>query len=408
MRRLCVGLAALVASSAVGMMPASAAPIAHRAYDASALAVPLDPEAGSHGSPIPARLFTTRADVSNPPRAASARASRTDLGLLEQFVPEQALGPAADASTRDRNNGRNARTTDGSAVYTAHVDRSPFATSTATATEAGAGGVSMGNMKSTSTARLAGTRLVARADTEMSSLVLGPLTAGSASYHAVATTSGTNGGAHATGVVAVSDATVAGIPVVVTQDGVRVDSTKVPVSGLDQAAAAVASAFARSGYFDVRAVQPTARTAKNGSAAEVSGGGLQLIGRSDPSQSYFVAATLLSGDVSVGAGDSLASLGGVTSSGPSFGTPPPGSTTPGSSDTVGSALPGGTVATATGQPPQVSPLYTRSASDADLAHVWSGWPVLLFVLLGVLAVCTVWRRRLGQWANVLADRYVRG
>ena len=407
MKRL-LSMVAGLAALGVGVMPASAAPVAHRAYDASALAVPVDPEAGSHGSPIPARLFTTRADVSNPPRAASARAARADLGLLEQFVPPQALGPAADASTRDRNNGHNARTTDGSAVYTAHADRSPFATATATAAGAGSGALSMGTLRSTSVARLVGTRLTATADTTMSGVVIGPLSAGAASYHAVATTDGAHGGAHATGAVTVSEASVAGVPVVVTQDGVRVDSTKVPVGALDQAAQAVADAFARSGYFDVRLVQPIASSSKDGSGAEVSGGGLQLVGRSDSDQTYFMAATLLSGDVSVAAGDSLAALGGVTSSGPALADPgatKPTPSMPGTDLATGRA---GNPVAPSGQSPQVSPLYAHAANEVGLPQTWSGWPILLGVVVGLLVVGVVLRRRLVVIASAVADRYVRG
>ena len=401
--------AALLGAGLAPATAAPAAPVAHRAYDASALAVPINPEAGSHGSPIPARLFTTRADVSNPPRAASARAARTDLGLLEQFVPAQALGPAADASTRDRNNGHRSRTTDGSAVYTARADRSPFATATASATSTGASGLSVDGLRSTSTARQTGARLTATADVRMSGLVLGPLSAGAASYHAVATTDGRDGGAHATGRVTVDDATVAGVPVVVTQDGVRVDSTKVSVSALDQAARTVAAAFARSGYFDVRLVQPTSDRNRDGSAAAVSGGGLQLVGRSDSDQTYFVTATLLSGDVSVAAGSSLAALGGVGSGGPLVGGgSKPAASSPSSSYAAGSSGSPSSVGAPAAQAPEVSPLYTSSASEVDLPGTWSGWPVLLFVVVGLLVVGLVWRRRLNALAGAMADRYVRG
>jgi hypothetical protein len=417
-RRSAFLVAAVVAAVVVPAVGATA-DVGSRAYDAAALAVPVNPQAGSHDSPIPVRLFPTRADVSNPPTGASGRAARTDLGLLEQFVPPQALGPAADASTRDRNSGRNARTTDGSAVYTAHADQSPAANATATAVDVTSAGVSIGHLRSTSSTHATGATVVAEAVTTMTQLAFGPVDIGSASYHAAAVSTGRSHGAHASGRVTVTDATVAGVPVVVTQDGVQVDTTKVEADQVDSAAAAVAAAFAQVGYFDVRLVQPTATAKPDGSAAAVHGGGLQVIGRSDSQNSYFLELTLLSGDVDVAFGGPLDLLGGFDELG--VGHLPTGVNPPGAGRLGPPFLPptaprgraGGLPPVAA---PEPTPLPIVATSDARLPGVWRDWWVLLAIASGLVAaggglwlpVAAPARRRVGAMVSTAADRYVRG
>jgi hypothetical protein len=412
--------ATAVAALLVAGVPLSvlAAPtsVADRAYDASAVAVPVDPEAGSHGSPIPARLFTTRADVSNPPHQASARAARTDLGLLEQFVPTQALGPAADASTRDANNGHDARATDGTAVYVAHADPSPAASATASAVAPSpAAGVTIGALRSTSHADVRAGRVEADASTTATDLWIGPVHVRTATYAAAASTDGDPGDAVASGGVRLADATVAGVPVVVTPDGVDVDTTRVAAPQAASAAQAVARAFSGSGYLDVRLVQPVVTRARSGAVASVGGGGLQLVGRSDRQSSYFVAATVLAGSVAVAVGDPLdaalrsdAGLAPQLPAGPrSRGLGPP--------YAAPSAKPAGSVpqpAAASG-PPLTA---TQVSSRATLPAAWRGWPVVLFVVAALgaasvglrLRVATPVRSRLGRWREIVAERYLRG
>jgi len=419
MKAVAGALCAMITTSVIAMAPlpaAAAATMAHRAYDATALAVPMNPEVGSHDSPIPARLFTTRADVSNPPRAASARAARTDLGLLEQFVPGQALGPAADASTRDRNSGRDSRTTDGDAVYVAHADKAPSARATATGVTAPGASLGFGGMSSTSTARLDGSRLLATATSTLTGMSLGPISVGTATYTATASTTGRAGGAHATGVVTASEASVAGVPVAITQDGVEVDSTRIVLGQLDQAAAVVAAAFAESGYLDARLVQPVTTHRRDGSSATVTGGGIQLIGRSDANQSYYLAATMLSGEVSVAVGDSLGQLRLPVTPAPTARPAAPETSGLGPPYTPTTSVAGAMTAPSATAAPAVAPLYTSQASEVELPHIWPWWPVLLGLAVALamsfgtlrLPVAGPVRRRLLAMTAAAADRYFRG
>jgi hypothetical protein len=196
----------------------------------------------------------------------------------------------------------------------------------------------------------------------------------------------------------------------------------VPVAQLDQAAAAVAAAFAQSGYFDVRLVQPVADHSSDGSTAAVSGGGLELVGRSDADSSYFISATLLSGDVAVAVGDRLHDLASLVPPA----TPSPQPATQPLPDRGGLGPPytppAGTHGPKAGAVPHaakdavVSPVVVARASSDRIATVWAGWPVLLGLALAVIAgwallqlpLAARVRRPLAAAVGAVMDRYLRG
>lgn len=409
---LCAMLLALVAAgSASGAGAAASGPVhADRSFTVASEAYPMESAPGSQQTTIEGRPAATRANVSNPPVDAFARAAAADLGLAEAYVGQQ--GPSASADTATEGDPDDVVVDKGGSHMEAHVNPTPKATAIATGSAAKGDPATSGSMSSISTADGAGSRVVATAAAEIHDFRTGALVIGSGRFDALAAIDGLPGGGSANGSIQTSNATFGGIPIIIGADGVRVDDSQVPDPMLRQATAAIQQAFSPGGYMDVRVVQPKVEIAKDGSSARVYGGGVRVyLTNNDPADRYFFSYTLLGGSAE-------AVLGGVLSQPTpdrtelavvpkppalAFASPSP------------AAPPAVELPT---RPAAVEPalVFASGGERVTLPGLWAGWPWVLalvsagWVLVGVLHLPQFagTKQRLDLLVDGLGDRYVRG
>lgn len=389
----------------------AAGPLLSRSFTIRADAFPVEPAPGTNGTSIGVRPAGTRVSVSNAPPAAYGRAAATDAGTIELYTGPPPPSTVAECDATAPNIARHATAAPGGMQLEATCDTRPSAHVVAL-------GSGSGVSRSEASGTGDGDALVAEARAVIDDATVGPIRLGSLTYHALARTSGRPGGASAAGVVEVSDATVAGVPVTIGAGGVSVDRSKVPLDLVPAAADVVRAALSQGDYSDVRVVQPHTVVAPDGSRAEVSGGGVSFFGQNpDPANNYFLRLTLAGGSALVALGGDAApgALPIAIDDGPSSGVPLPDVARPGAVRATPSPVdaPSGTATTPA--PPAVP--SARSADEVELVvsrdtatlpRPWSGWWWASLVILLVGGAAIAQRRRLARWWDVTADRYVRG
>lgn len=382
------------------------------AFSVRAEAFPVEPSPGTQDTELAIRASSTRASVTNPPVGGYAQATAVDLGLAEGYFGSQGPTVSADTATEGDDD---VQTTEGGTHLVAHVDRSPVAWSTAEGNAVGDDTGGLGTVASRSSADGSGRRLVATAASEANNLVVGPLVIGSARYRAEAELDGTPDGARAFGVIEVSEATLAGVPVVLDHRGVSVDEERVPAPLVDEATGAVREILSPGGYMDVRVVQPRTEVADDGTFARASGGGIRVhLTSNDPTNNYFLTTTLLGGATEVFLGAEL----GVPTPDPLPVVAPDthqAGPTPPAPAAASSSSPG--EAPRPDEPDREQLELARSGGE-EVLGLESRWPAawlllplaLAWIVAGALQLSplTPARRRLSSATNRLADRYLRG
>ena len=413
---LLVGALLVASAPPAPAAPADGAHFAHRAFTARAEAYPLEPAPGTQDTEVAIRPSATTAAATNPPSAAFARAAATDLGLAEAYFGQQ--GPSVAADTSTQNDPRDVERDEDGFHLEAHVTDAPTAEAIARGDGDGSGTPS-GSFASRSDARGDGPVLTADAQAEANDVSLGPFVLGSGRYEASVRLDGTPEGASGSGTITTSDATFAGIPIVIESDGFRVDETRVPAPLLGEATAAVQEYFSPGGYADIRVVQPEVEVAEDGTSVRVSGGGVHVFfTNNDPTERYFLGFTMLGGDVLVALGGEL---GQPTDTVSPVAPPPSGAGAPGPpaapaepAPPIAPDAPPAPAPASAGEPVAIS--YDAGHEVLPLRGLWGG---LVWVLLAVaiawmtaLALHTPWlsgpRRRIDDLLDGFADRYTRG
>lgn len=404
-RAIAVALGALVlttvAVAGVGPSPGGA-PLTGRSFTIRADAFPVDPAPGLNQTSIGVRPAAAHVSLSNAPAAAYGRAASVDAGTAELYTGPPPPGSVAECDATATNLPRQATASPGGMALDARCDQRPSARTNAV-------GSGAGTSRSSAWGDGGGDALVAGATAEVHDAVAGEIRLGSATYAASVKANGVPGGASATGRVAVSDATVAGVPVVIGAGGITVDEREVPIELVPAAAAAVRAALSQGGYTDVRVVQPETIVARDGTRAEVRGGGVFFYGSSnDPRSNYFLRFTLVGGDALVAlGGDAGTAVAAPADTAPHLPTP--------GSLNERARLPDADVqrtegaAEETGAPGTDERLAVATASARrTLPRPWRGWVWLLAAAVALLAAGVAVRRRLAPWWTAIADRYVRG
>jgi len=401
------------ANPARGLEDQTATPgLRDRAFDLTAEAFPLDASPGRGSIGVSIRPDASHAAASNPPSAAHARAAATDLGLAEAYVGEQ--GPSAQADTDAAGTPPDAVFEQGGLRLTAHADASPRSAASADGSSSAAGALRVGELSSHAETDGSGDRLTAQAHARIAGIAIGPLTIGVASFDAVAAVDGQPGGATASARVAVTSATVAGVPVVIDDHGITVDTVTIPSTELTTATQVVHDALAQGGFLDVRVVQPRVDAAPEGTRVTIEGGGLQIHAAStDPQNPYFVDATLVGGSATVALGAPIGTA-----------APP----SDGSSSEAGAAVGTGRSPEGIAAAPAVTPnaargQLVRASQDSSykLTGAWRGWPWLLAAIAALVGGTAILRglvsrvpaaaplaAGLRRRVDSFADRYLRG
>lgn len=394
-----VGGAATAGVASVGP-PGDGPGLDGRSFTVTAAAFPVDPAPGTNQTSLAVRPVAVRAQRSGPPDAAYARAAFVDPGTAEIYTGPPPEGSFAECDTALENQPTEATAEPGTA-YLAVSCRDPRGVR-AVATGASPGGQQ--SFRSEVQVVRTGGQLEASAVTEVAALQVGPLRVGSARYVGAVSTDGRH--ANANGVIEVSDATVAGIPVRLASDGVVVDRTRVPLELVATATEALHQAISASGYFGIRVVQPASEVSEDGSHAAVVGGGIELLARTnDPTNNYYVSLTLFGGELRI-------DLGG-TEPAAEAPSPPAAAPPPGVQSSGAPFRPPGTT------PPAAGSFAREGGGAARLAIVparhrdgvprrWPGLPVLAVVAALVPPGLLVASWRFPRLRESLAERYVRG
>lgn len=405
---------ALVTAPGGSAAPAVAPPVhVARAFTARAEAYPMESAPGSRNTTVAVRQASTKATSSNPPVDAFARATAADLGLAEAYLGQQ--GPSADADTATAGDDDDVVVEESGSRMEVHVDPSPSSWASATGNASGSAdqGTS-GTIASRSTSDGSGNRLVATAASEVNDLTIGLLFLGSGRFDGRAEIDGTPAGARAEGLIRTSDATFAGVPIILGADGVRIDQSRIPDPLLQSSTATIQEWFGQGGYADIRVVQPKVEIAKDGSSARVSGGGVLLyFTNNDPAERYSLSYALLGGSAEAG-------LAGVLAQPTPDRDPPPTRPTIAKDVTFRpiTAPPVAVAPDAIATVAVPSPVLTRhrGSQGVSLAVPWAGWVFALVLVAAGWATAGALRlpalagprRRLDRFVNDLADRYLRG
>jgi hypothetical protein len=373
-----------------------------RSFTVTAAAFPVDPAPGANQTSLGVRPVAVRAQRSAPPDAAYARSAFADPGTAEIYTGPPPEGSFAECDTALENQPREATVATG----TAHLSVSCGDPGQVWAVATGASPGGQQSFRSEVRITVAGGRLAASAVTEAAGLEVGPLRLGGARYVGSVSTDGSR--ARAAGVIEVTDATVAGIPVRLAADGVSVDEARVPLELVATAADALHRALSSSGYFGMRVVQPATSVSDDGSHAEVTGGGIELLARTnDPTNNYYLSFTLLGGELRLDLGGGEPTVeppaaptpGGELGPGSAEETPAPGLVTP-------PPAPEGAGSAHGGQTARLSLSSARQADRAPGRWPGLGWVALLVALAPPGLLVASWR--LPRLRESLAERYVRG
>lgn len=401
---LVVTLLALAATAPARVGPTHGAPLTGRSFTVRADAFPVDPAPGLNRTSIGVRPAAAHVNVSNAPPSAYGRAASVDAGTAELYTGPPPPGSVAECDASAPNLPREATASPGGMTLEATCDQRPSARTDAVASGSG-------TSRSSAWGDGGGDALVAGAVAEVHDALVGDIRIGSATYTASVRADGTPGGAAATGHIAVTNATVAGVPVVIGPDGVAVDESRVPLELVPAAAEAVRATLSQGPYTDVRVVQPVAVAAPDGTRAEVRGGGVFFHGtNADPRSNYFLQLTLVGGSALVALGGDAGSVSTAPAS--SQPVPPPRSLNglpPSGGQTVQRTEVVPPDAAPAPSPPRDDPLVLATTSARrTLPRAWLGW-VWIAVGAAVLgAAGALARGRLAGWWDATADRYVRG
>ena len=375
-----------------------------RAFTIIAAAYPTEPAPGRAESPVYSRPMSSAVSIANAPATAYGRSASFDPGTLELYTGPPPPDSFAECDVTSANLPPHAEKAPGGAQLVADCSARPAATTTAK------GSSSTGTLSSRAHGDGGGDALVSDVAAEISNGVFGEFRFASASFRGRVRADGRPGGAAGEGVVELSEATFAGIPVSVGPAGMTVDDQRVPIELVPEATRQLAAASQQGGYADVRVVQPKVEVDANGARAAVGGGGVFLYGtNNDPTDRYFLQLTLVGGTAAVSLGGVLDdAVPSVSPPGPApaVTAPPPPSFSP-----PLTVLPGVTAAVPAPAPPARSvdrPVLVAGRERHALPEPWRGWPWLVAatVLLGAGAFAG--RRWTVPWWHGVVDRYLRG
>ena len=409
MRRaiLTAGLAVVLA--ATGSVPARAT--LSRSFGVRSSAFPVEPAPGLNQTSLGVRPAATHASLTNPPGTSYGRAAAYDLGTIELYTGPPPPESVAECDTASPNIPDESTAAPGGMRLSATCSDRPSGDVSAAGGSYAGGGLTADDLSSRVVVDGGGDVLSAEATVSANAVTLGPLVVSSVTTRASARAAGTPGSAAASGRVVASGASVDGVPVVIGADGIEVDDQKVPLEFVPAATATVQEAMGQGGYADVRVVQPKTEAAADGSHASVTGGGLMLFfNRNDPAQNYFIRLTFGGVDLAIDVGPSF-STDATPAQRPGPLTPPVGG-----SDVLGATgAPSGldgSLGAGGGAPadpgPAASPVLTATRRTYDLPSPWRGWTVLLAMAVAMAVAGWLARRRVGDWWDTNADRYLRG
>ncbi|HEX9683070.1 MAG TPA: hypothetical protein VGA13_08305 [Acidimicrobiales bacterium] len=391
------------------------------AYTATAQASPYEELPGRGETALGPRFFSSRSISYQPPAAGYGLAAAVDVGTTEAFTGPIEPRVEVDSETPSLPDEDEVR--EGTSRFFART------TGLTTVTEsegsyASSDGFGSGSGWSAGGATAGADGLIADARSGATGVSIGPFSAASVtSFAYVQLSPGRE--PLASGGVDVSEAELAGIPVVVGVGGVDVDESRIPAEQLDAARDQITTMFSSSEYFELRVAGPVVEELEGG--RRVRTGGL-IIGFSsgDANGNYFfrtrVAGATAEGFLGADLGESAP-----------FPTP----TVPAPAEPQAPVTP--EVAPAPSTRPPAAPDPTETADDAptlaaapavdslrlaaptitratvDLPRVWPGEPWALASLIGLVAVGLVtaagvapWSGRAAQVWNRLADGYLRG
>ena len=402
MKRVSIA-AGLLALGLSAHAPATAEPppVTTRAFTLTANAFPVSAAPGNNGTVIAVSPAAVQLSLSNPPGASYARAAALDTSALEQFTGPPPANTVAECSTETSNISKRAQAAPDGMTLSAHCDEIPAASATAVASDLSAGGVKAASVISTVRGGPAASTLQAIADVVVRDGTIGPLTFGLAHYAATISASGLHGGAVARATLTVADATFAGIPVVLSSDGIQVDQTRVPLDLVKQVAEQLHKTLLSSQYHDIRLIQPRAHASPDGTTATVSGGGIEVfLTNANPAGTYFVGTTILGGSLSGQVGEPLGlPLPPVISP-----VSPPLTVQPGVVISPPPIPPG----PAPLVQPATPPVLAASRARATLPVRWVGLPWTLGAI-GLLALLWIARGpQIARRLDAVAERYLRG
>jgi len=394
--------AAALAAVVVVRAPATAQPpaVTARAFTLTADAFPLRFAPGENGTVIAVSPAAVQMSLSNPPGASYARAAALDTSALEQYTGPPPADTVAECSTETSNINKRAQAAPDGMTLSAHCDDSPAANAVAVASDLSAEGLKAASVVSTVTGGPVASGLQAITDVVIRDGTIGPLSFNVAHYSAWILASGLHGGARARASLQLIGASFQGIPVVVSDQGIQVDQTRVPLDMLNPVRDQLHTALLSSPYHDIRLVQPATSAAADGSRAKVSGGGISVfVTNANPAGDYFAGVTLLGGSLDGVVGLPLSSpLPPVVKS---FIPPPRDLTTVLPQTRVPAVGPGGL-------PSPPNPIVAASRTRALLPVRWVGMPYVLGAI-GLLALSWITgRERARRALDVIAERYMRG
>ncbi len=398
------------------------APEGERVLNVHARAWPAQPDPGQQQTSLAMRPAAAEVAVASPPPATFGRASVFDMGFAEGFQqpPEESY---VSCDTVAANLDTEAERTAGPVHLAVRCDHLAGTAEASTPVDGGAAGGLAGTARSHVEVDARGAVVRVRVEAEVSGLRAGPFRASSARYRAIVAADGTADGTEVDATVDVAGAEANGVPVAVGPDGLTVDDSRVPAPLVPQATALLAE-WLDSPYSDVRVSQPRVEVSPEGDRVTVRGGGVHVrfASSDDPAERYFVAATLVGGEIDMLLGEAVADLvpdapvpaaappapaGAVP--GPAGVPPRSGGTTPGGAAAPAPAAP---VAAGPGAVGLVDPVVTRRALPA--MGPW--WLVVLVAGLALMALerlSTVppllpVRRRVQAGWDEAAERYLRG
>jgi hypothetical protein len=394
-------VALLAAATPTLAEPGAGAPITSRSFTITAQAFPIAVVPGRGGVELGTRELATQLSIANAPAAAYARAALYDNGTIELYTGPPPAGAAAECDTTAGNQSLDARATPGASELVSSCRPAPAAVATASGALAGGDSGSARSASSAATGGADGDHLYATADAAIDDAVIGPLHLGSMRYHAEGRADGVPGGAAGTATVTAAGATVNGVPVTITSDGIGVDATQVPAELVETATKSVHDSLAQGGYADIRIVQPDVEIAPDGTTVRVQGGGVFAdLATNDPSQPYFMRNTFVGGTLTLSVGGAL----DATATAPATaGAPPAGGSAPVATQPAASSASSGASAAVASRPT----IVTRDVTyhEPVMRRVW-----LWIVLVGALgmAIIALERRRLDTLWQRVAERYLRG
>ncbi|HVM39802.1 MAG TPA: hypothetical protein VM618_03360 [Acidimicrobiia bacterium] len=429
MRRRClVALAAVVAVVAtVAVAPSGGAAAS---FAVRARSFPIEPAPGQNQLSLAVAPLAT--DIGLAPGTAFGRSAMLDSGFVENH-PD--LRPPDDSfvtcDTSLAGDPGHAERTVGAARLAVSCSDDPAGDGRVEGVSLVPFGLDGGVVATRSQAEATGGLLSAVSDSTVTGLAVGPLSVREARFVATVSADGTPGGAAADWDVELAGATVNGVPVVVTHDGVTVDTTEVPQPLVAEATRSIQEGFARSPYADVRVVQPAVEVSDDGRLASIDGGGIEVLFQSsdDPAERRFAGLTLLGGAVSVLWGDrtlDASPAAGKPASGGVVGSGRGGSTAPTVAGASARPAPSGRLGTtatppargATGDAGTVVETLELSAASGTrgLPTGTAWWLVVLVAGLAVMAAAAVSstpsllpaRRRVEAWWDDASERYLRG